>query len=178
MESPQSSRKSSGTSGSPRYHPRIQEILDSYAAGVQADNVVNSRFLAAVCRPPVVLSVPTLGRFAEQIRALVPYRSAAFDKDGGKSQTVRTPLAALHAGGNCDDYAYLCGLLLYYHRPGPRPYFFVQFLPNEQAPRHIRLVLGAGDALFTCDPTPGFVASQLIDRPGRGQPPLRPFPFP
>lgn len=137
---------------------RVKQILDSIRAADLAYADSYGTFIRHLRLPPCPPDV--LGRLAcISLSQAIPWRSAEHDPDRGASQTIRAPLAALHAGGNCDDYAYLLGVIFGTLIPETRHRRLLHFVPNIQHPYHVRFAFRPQPLsleLSFFDPTPGF----------------------
>lgn len=127
---------------------RKQQVRDNLRSALELWES-DARRLAAVASLPRLPRSRLVQIVPAWVRDRVPHRPAWGDVGGALEQALRAPLAAMRAGGDCDDFTYYCGLLWAAQYGEDRRYLV--WYPDSREPHHVACGVEVGGQLLAMD---------------------------
>lgn len=122
-----------------------------------------NRVFVALLRHHITPGTPaaTARDIARLLRWRLPHRPSRYELTHGAEQVLRLPLAALRAGGDCDDYTLAAGLLWESFYPlAPKR---IAWYPTRTNPYHVSLAVQIDHTWTAIDPLPPYPLTYPVD---------------
>lgn len=147
---------------------RKQQVLGNLRQASQTWPLEERQFAQLMAAQLPRTSRPQMATaIARLLRWRLPHRMARDDIGQSRVQLLRNPIAALHAGGDCDDYAYCAGLLWRFFYPSDALY--LAWFPDAAMPYHVALAVDLNPSepqhpsFVAIDPLPPYPLTYSVD---------------